>query len=97
MVLKMKGGGGGRRGTEEEMGDWGRGWRRMRSREKRVTKRQKWSEWMRACLCDERMASGSSRLTVLLCGCADGLQAVCSLTRPSTHCKKDRGGRGGCR
>lgn len=39
MVLKIKGGVGGRRGTGEEMGDWGRGWRRMRSREKRVTKR----------------------------------------------------------
>lgn len=39
MVLKIKGGVGGRRGTGEEMGDLGRGWRRMRSREKRVTKR----------------------------------------------------------
>lgn len=38
---------------------------------------------MRVCLCDERMASGSGRLTALLCGCADGLQAVCSLTHPS--------------
>lgn len=35
------------------------------------------------CLCDERMASGSGRLTVLLCGCTDGLRAVCSLTCPS--------------
>lgn len=29
----------GRRGMEEEMGDWGRRWRRMKSEEKKVTKR----------------------------------------------------------
>ena len=49
---------------------------------------------MRVCLCDERMASGSGRLTALLCGCADGLQAVCSLTRPSTLCAAKRTGVG---
>lgn len=36
-ALKRKGGG--RRGMEEEMGDWGRRWRRMKSKEKKVTKR----------------------------------------------------------
>ena len=49
---------------------------------------------MRVCLCDERMASGSGRLTALLCGCADGLQAVCSLTRPFTLCAAKRTGAG---
>lgn len=49
---------------------------------------------MRVCLCDERMASGSGRLTALLCGCADGLQAVCSLTRPSAPLTAKGGGAG---
>lgn len=49
---------------------------------------------MRVCLCDERMASGSGRLTALLCGCADGLQAVCSLTRPSAPLTAKRTGEG---
>lgn len=39
MVLRMKGGESGRRGTEEEMEVRGRRWRRLRSREKIVTKR----------------------------------------------------------
>lgn len=46
------------------------------------------------CLCDERMASGSGRLTALLCGCADGLQAVCSHTRPSAPLAAKRTGVG---
>lgn len=29
----------GRRGIEQEMGDWGRRWRRMKRKEKKVTKR----------------------------------------------------------
>lgn len=49
---------------------------------------------MRVCLCDERMASGSGRLTVLLCGCTDGLRAVCSLTRPSAQLAAKRTGVG---
>lgn len=50
---------------------------------------------MRVCLCDEQMASGSGRLTALLCGCADGLRAVCSLTRPSAPLTAKRTGVGG--
>lgn len=44
------------------------------------------------CLCDERMASGSSRLNVLLCGCAAGLWAVCSFTRLSVLYAAERTG-----
>lgn len=40
MVLKMKGCGGGEEGERRKRWEiGGRGWRRMRSREKRVTKR----------------------------------------------------------
>lgn len=42
-------------------------------------------------MCDGQMASGSGRLTALLCGCADGLRAVCSLAPPLHSLQRGRG------